>query len=64
MILLGTSNFPVTRSNFAMYFHKRGNFRERERGIKKRETRNDGNVYFSSNTFLFAGNKVNNVIFL
>lgn len=38
MILLGTSNFPVTRSNFAMYFHKCGNFRERER---EREERNE-----------------------
>ena len=37
MILLGASNFPVTRSNFAMHFRKCENFRERERR-EKRET--------------------------
>ena len=52
MILLGASNFPVTRSNFAMHFRKCENFREREREREKRETRNDGNVYFSSSNFV------------
>ena len=40
MILLGASNFPVTRSNFAMHFRKCENFRERERE-REREERNE-----------------------
>ena len=67
MILLGASNFPVTRSNFAMHFRKCENFRERERE-REREERNEKRwkciFFFVEFRFFFAGNKVNNVIFL
>ena len=45
MILLGASNFPVTRSNFAMHFRKCENFRERERERERREKRETMEMY-------------------